>query len=541
MLRRIGLIGVLLLIGTVLSAQEEKPGKIFPVTFVSPEFVYVKGGTANGLAPGMELVIVRNKREAVAAVKVVFAAEHSASCRLVRLKKVVQPGDLAVMIDDESRRRLKEMPEVTPSDSATAPPPMSAPEKPSRRPPVARISGYLSLQTYRVEDSSPRNLDFTQPTLRLNLHAYRLFRREISLKLRSRSRLNWRTRNFGDSVPRKEWRHRVYEFSLGYDNLRAPLNFRMGRMADNFMSGVGQLDGLQVQVNALPGMRLGIFYGSQPHWRSSAWQWGARKYGAYARIIAGNTPARRWESTLAAVAEYHFSTVSREYVYLQSFYEAGERVSVYGSAEMDVNRHWRKAKAGERFSLTNLYIAARYRSGRELSLGLTVDNRKNYWSYEVRTLADSLFDEALRMGARGDLTVQLPGHWMMTATAGVRRRTGQTRPMYSYSGSIRRANLSPAQLSLSAHYAGFSGPFTWGSTASAAISKGFLAGHRLSLSYGQYRYRFVGGGDPRRNQWARLGGYFNLGGHLFLWGQYEYSWGSDLNLLRLWGEVGYRF
>ncbi|MCB0295568.1 MAG: hypothetical protein KDG51_10115, partial [Calditrichaeota bacterium] len=82
--------------------------------------------------------------------------------------------------------------------------------------------------------------------------------------------------------------------------------------------------------------------------------------------------------------------------------------------------------------LSNLFISGRYQVSQPLTLGLTFDNRQNYWTYEIQSLADSLFDDALRTGLRANLSLRLPGNTNLFANGGFRKRESDKEATYSY-------------------------------------------------------------------------------------------------------------
>lgn len=67
----------------------------FEVRYRSAETVYLGAGTTSGLAVGDQLTIVRSG-ELIAHIEVVFAAEHSASCKVLTQSSSIQKGDKAI-------------------------------------------------------------------------------------------------------------------------------------------------------------------------------------------------------------------------------------------------------------------------------------------------------------------------------------------------------------------------------------------------------------------------------------------------------------
>lgn len=536
-------VSILLMLIGGLAAQEQPTGH--KVKYLTAEYVYLDAGAAAGLSVGDVLYVVRSQQKVIAKIEVVFTAENSASCKILSSQETIRPGDVAVVV--ERKGKPAQEPGEEPEPKTEAPLPAETASGRSARPgersrgSSTRLSGSISAQFYHLDDRTESNLDFTRPALRVNLRARRLWGKELTFRVRTRTYHNVRTRPYNLGVPEREWRNRVYELSLSYDEPAAPVNFRMGRIISNFISGVGYIDGGQLQYNFSRSLRLGVFGGTRPDWRTSSFQTEVTKYGGYLNFSAGDYQTAYFESTLAGALEKNTGTISREFIYLQNTLNFGARLNLFQSAEVDVNRDWRKEKTGQGVSLTSLLLSGRYRVTNRFTVGAIFDNRKNYWTYEIRTLADSLFDDALRTGLRGNISLRLPGSSYFYANAGVRKRQTDPQATRSFSAGFNNSNLLLRGFFLQLNAAGFNGPVTDGYNGSVQIGQNFPRGHRLAVEYGTYAYTIANPGESRTNRWAR--GYVDLQllRRVFLSGQYEYAWGQDLDGQRILAEIGYRF
>ena len=515
--------------------QAESP--VIKVKYLSAEHVYIDGGTAQGLAVGDKL-IVRGANGIIADLEVVFVAENSASCKVLKQNGEIQPGNIVVVYEKKEAQ--------TPTEAA--PKTETQPEqyqkkayKPSTRKSGAKISGSISAQIYYFDDQSPTNLDFSQPTMRLNLRAQNLWDKNFDFRIRTRARYNQRSRSYNGSIPRDEWRNRIYELSFGYENENAPINFKTGRIISNHISGIGYIDGLLVQLNISDSFRWGVFGGTQPEWQYSGFQTSLQKYGGYVNYRRGDYQGVRFESTVAGAGAYHSGTISREFIYVQNTISNSSRWHLFQSSEVDVNRGWRKDKTGQDVSLSNIYLSGRYRFSRAISVGLSYDNRKNYWTYETRTLADSLFDDLLRRGVRGSVTLRLPYNYMITSNAGYRNRDGDPDPTYSYGVGLNKTNFVLERLFINLRANGFRNPYSNGYNLTAQIGKYFLRVNYVSVGYGNYFYNFSSTNLNRINQWVRLETQIQLIKRFYISSQYEYDFGEDVEGHRVFAEIGYRF
>jgi hypothetical protein len=517
----------------------------FRVKYVTGENVYLDGGSAKGLNVGDKLYVVRNQKDVIAQLELIYVAEYSASCKILNASQTIQVGDIAAVVETkkpESSEPQKDIETGETSDVEKAVVAAAEPlEDAQPRTSLTRISGSVSVQFFHLDDRTKNNLDFTRPAFRLNFRAQRLWGREFNLRVRTRSLYNIRTRPYSSRVPQEEWRNRVYELSFSYEDRRSPLNYKFGRIISNYMSGVGYIDGGQVQYNFSPSVRIGVFGGTQPDLQNSKFQTAVKKYGAYFNLAIGSYQNQYFETTIAGAAQYHSSTVSREFLYFQNNYSYNSRLTIYQSMEVDINRQWRKEKAGQSTTLSNFFISGRYRFSRAVTAGLTYDNRRNYWTYEVLSVADSLFDDALRTGLRGNLSLRLPGSIYVFANGGYRKKETDEKATVSYAGGVNKSNLLVRGFFINLNYAGFTGPFTDGQNGSVTIGQDFLNGVRIAVDYGIYGYTITAIDETRNSRWARLNMNMYLFRHLFFAGQYEYDWGDDLQGQRFLVELGYRF
>ena len=216
------------------------------------------------------------------------------------------------------------------------------------------------------------------------------------------------------------------------------------------------------------------------------------------------------------------------------------KLSCYQSADLDINRSLRKQRAGESVSLSNFYLNGNFKLSRALSLGFSYDNRKNYYSYQWRSIADSLFDDAMRYGARGSINVRLPHHLSMMANGGVRLTEGDQQKSTSYAASVRKSNITPLRLFVGLYGSGFSNNYTSGNHASVRLGANLRSGHSFDVSYGGYYYTTNTTKESRTSQWIRSNLNVYLGSHWYVMQSYEYFWGDDAPGHRIFVEAGYR-
>jgi hypothetical protein len=517
-----------------VAAQEKE--RIVAVTYISSENIYLDGGKDAGINVGDTLALWHD-RQKIAEVQVIYSAEHTASAKILTIIKNPQIGDQAELRKSMARSTLVQPPapvtQPHPPATLTAEPPAAS---------AVRISGSIGLQLYQFWDRSGFKHDFSQPVLRLNFKAQNLWNRAYNLRFHLRSNYNRKAQNYSSIPGQREWRNRIYEMSFSYDNPRAPVNFRAGRIISNTFSGVGYIDGALLQYNFADSYHLGIFAGTQPQWQYSDFQIVRQKYGLYTNYRKGESVAgSRLEATLALVGEYHYQTISREYVYLQSSYAPGQYFSFYQNAEIEVNRYWRQEKTGKSIDVSSLLLSGNFYITGNLSSSLSYDHYHNYYTYELRSMADSLFDSAARQGLRSTIYWRIIPNLRFTASAGFRWRENDSGSTYSWSGQLTNSNLVFRGSMISARLAGYSNLYTRGYNPSLLVGQNFNRGHSVNVEYGHYFYNLDINGTYHVNHWLRSTLQFVLPWHLYLYGQYEYDWGTDRQGQIFSAELGYHF
>jgi hypothetical protein len=168
-----------------------------------------------------------------------------------------------------------------------------------------------------------------------------------------------------------------------------------------------------------------------------------------------------------------------------------------------------------------------------------VDNRKNYWTYELKSLADSLYDDVLRRGLRADLSIRPGKGYFISPNFGYNKRSSESKATVSYGLSVNKSSFIAANQYVNLQFSGFDGPLTDGSNYSVRLGR-YFGSNTISLGYGAYTYRYLTG-TGRHNQYVQLNGQFDLVSSLFMSTTYEYNSGDDTNGHRMFGELGYRF
>lgn len=512
------------------------------VKYVSAENIYLSGGQADGVAVG-DHVTVTSKGNCLTDLEVVYVAEHSASCKVVSGTCTIAAGDKAVLIP-AARPDTTQVVDTTvakPRDTTLAkvvPPP--APRSYAPKPPP-NISGDLSILYYNWHDKSASNLDFSQVTSRFDFRARRLFGQDITFTLRTRGRYDHRQRSYSSLVPQNAWENRVWEFSLSYESPHSPNSMYVGRILSRRISSAGYIDGLLLEHKLSDDFRVGVFGGQEPQYAYNTGQVSLNKGGGYLTYLHGDPGKSYFEQSIAAIGQYHAMDVSRELIASQGRYSTGNRWGYYHTAEIDINRGWRKEKTGKTFSLSSLYLGTYYRLSSAIRLNVSYDNRVNYWTIDTKSLVDSLFDDHLRQGVRTQLDISLPLHIQTSTSYGLNKRTGDPSATKAYSFYLAKTGMLHSSSVTSVQYAGFRGPFEHGDNYSVRVTDNLIPRAQFGLAYGVYNYTVSSIASVRKNSWFETSVFADLSRRYYMMGSVEFDSGDDIKGTRLQTDLGLRF
>ena len=521
-----------LLIPEILSAQEVL---LCRINYLSKEHIYVNKGEDAGLSIGDTLIVNRND-QIIASLLIVYTSRYSASCQIIGSGKDLQVGDMAKFTLKEKQLPVTADPKTTLSITDNAITPGLRDRKP-----FARVSGGVSLQWYHFEDLSDHNLNFDQPTIRFTLKAREMWGKNYNFVVKTRLRRDERSRSYTTGAPKEEIRNRIYSFYFSYNDLTSLINYSIGRIHLNSMSGIGYLDGMLLQFNLSPLLHLGGYGGLQSSWQFAGAEPSLQKFGIFFNYTTGRFGSQRFETTLAFNNSYHGEIVNRENIYFQLNYMMNDRLSIYNSFDIDINRSWREKKAGKLFSLSSLYLSARYKFSDIVTAGLTFDDRKNYYTYETMEIPEEVYDMSARYGLRADLYLNFPQSYSASFHGGIKKRENDTQSTYVGRASLKKRNLFLKFLNVGMSVSGYSNYYTEGIIPSLNISKQFPSGHYISITAGQNNYKMKMYTEQRISRWIRLNGQVQLIGRTYFSGYCGYDWGNDVDGYRLLIELGYRF
>lgn len=263
---------------------------------------------------------------------------------------------------------------------------------------IQRINARISASSYSSLD--PEYEDRHRTLLRMSFNAHRIDNSKFSVE----SYLNYR-QNFDESSSNSTLGNRflrVYNLNVTYQ-ADSSLLISMGRKISRKMSSVGAIDGLQVD-KSFGKMYAGAILGFRPDFVEFDFNPNLLEYGFY--LGSDINGKRAWgQFTFGFLEQRNGSAIDRRYSYLQYSSTLYRKLSLFASAELDMYSFDNNVKSYSP-DLTNIFVSARYRFSRRLSVSVSYDSRKRIIFYEtLRTdLERLLADDEARQGIRARLS-----------------------------------------------------------------------------------------------------------------------------------------
>ncbi|HYO12914.1 MAG TPA: hypothetical protein VE685_06960, partial [Thermoanaerobaculia bacterium] len=504
--------------------------------------------------------------QVIAQIEVIFAAERSASAKVLTERAAIQPGDRARLIGEAAPPpQPAEVPDKAPADApepSPAPPSSTGerlPERERYRLSSTRVSGAVTFDWESFSngsDGSDEERGFDRTIARLSLRVRDIAGTPLQLRLRARSLDVSRDRELTGGLPESDSRDRLYEAALIYDEPDGRFAVRAGRLGTSPFVGLGYLDGVLAEVRPGAGFAVGGLYGRRPDLEELGFRSTGEKLGAFIRFEppAGESRGQTERDLgvlIAGIREEGDLGVSREYVTLESRFGSGARWSFFQHAEVDLNTDWREERATDQTQLSVLSLTALGRITSRGRLAITYDRFERYFTEEDRFLPEELFDRLWRQGLRVSWQTGRSEGLNLSLQAGLRRREEgvldprlgllDSRETYSFGLGVHHPRLPGLGLSAGGNVLGFSSDSAEGLLVTARAGRRLGAGHEISVSLGGNAYRTVFE-EERTLAWGRATLWLELPLDLFGQAEVELLRGDeDLEGQRLRLGLGYRF
>ncbi len=503
----------------------------FKVTFVSVDHVYIDGGKIDGLGVGDKLKLTGQKNSK-AALEIVYISEHSSSCIIIDGSQDFAVGTAVSRLKGGGAAKKGASLSSSSKNPETVPPSFGPP---------ALVSGNVAIGFNQWFDNSAANLDFTQSNARLNLIVSNLFRGDITLAVRTRSRYDIRTKAYDGGAGRTNWENRLWELSLTYFSPKSMLSSSLGRILPRRLGSIGYLDGAMFDFRLNRAMALGLFGGQQPSWLYSSAEDEIIKIGFYGEYKTDVNAVNQVQQAIGFVREQHGASISRAFVASSGRVRFGRLWGFSHTVEMDINTGWRKERAGKTYAISNLYLHTDYQLNPKVRTSLNYDIRTSYLTYQYRSLPDSLFDDRTNHGLRVSVEYTPLKKIWLSGALGYRKPKQGTDPTINYSTTGRISQLLNTPFSVSTFVSGFSGPFEYGTNYRIGLDVDIRFIGAVSTGFSKYVYTVEGQSPDRTSRSLEFTFFKDFSKNYYFGSTFHSDSGDDIDGLRLQFELGYRY
>lgn len=397
------------------------------VSFVTTQNVYVRFGTTEGIGAGDTLFLAGS---GIRCLLVQQKSSTSCVCSLLGDCEVEKGTRIIAMPHKETRREESEEPivaDLSTSDLMRQPAEVLAETDPYT---LQEIRARVSASTYSsFSDNRP---DRHRLMSQLMVNADHLDNSGVSFDIN----MNYRhILDKGASVPlASNDLLRIYGLSVTYE-ASPTLTALLGRNINPRFTSVGPIDGLQVE-KAFKNHYLGAIVGFRPDIFDFSFNPNLLQYGAYYGLTT-EAEGFRSQTTFGGIEQRGKNDIDRRYAYMQHNSAIGNDLFLFGSAELDLYKKVNFTTLNEP-RLTNLYVSARYRLNRALSLSLSYDSRKRIIYYETyRSELDRFLDDDLaRQGIRARVNVRPAKNIFAGLSYSRRFRSDQQNKSDNYNGFL---------------------------------------------------------------------------------------------------------
>ncbi len=281
-----------------------------------------------------------------------------------------------------------------------------------------------------------------------------------------------------------------------------------GRRINYKISSLGAIDGLQAAY-ATGVWEFGSIYGARPDPRSYGVNYHYREFGFYANHTLHKDRILDIQQTLAWVEQFNHGKTDRRFLYLQHTGTFWNKLNLFGSSEIDLFQNIHDTVSGV-FKLSNLYLSARYRFARALSVTFSYDARNNVIYYETyKNDIDRLLDETTRQGLRFQLQIQPLRRLNLSLSGNYRFQSDGANPSANYNAYVSYSNLPILNGPLSFSYNYLKTGYLVSNVGGIQGSKDFFTGKFYTDFYVRYvHYKYLNY-EHVTHQWL-LGLSFNI-------------------------------
>lgn len=419
------------LIALITSGQDVIRTNTGKVSFVSTGNVYVKFISTKGIIVG-DTLFIQNENTIKPFLLVKNLSSTSALCE--SLEKEILPVDHVVIA------RIKEAPDAektkTKPDSVILPAEGSGgTDTLSTQTKKENVSGSLSAYSYsdRTNTGEKNRQRFRYS---LTFKGDNLGGTKVSVE--SYVSFNHTTGNWDEVKAGIFNALKIYSMSLRYD-IGKNTWIAIGRKINPQVTNLGSVDGLQTEVT-LKNLKIGALTGFRPDYSDYGFNTALFQYGGYVSYNTINA-GKRTGTSFALIQQMNGSNTDRRFLYFQHSNTLVKNLYLLGSFEADLFKLKNDIPAGV-FSLTGLFISARYRASPRLAFSGSFDARKNVMYYETyKTFTDRIMESEMRQGLRFQGSYKIARDMQIGISSGYRFLRNDSRPSENINGYFTYSSI----------------------------------------------------------------------------------------------------
>jgi hypothetical protein len=517
------------------------------VQYVSAASVYLDTGRASGLIEGAGVTVTRDGK-VIARLTVMFAADHSAACRIDALSQAVRAGDVASFTAAAVADSSAAGDGSSPSDSSGTAAGARAPDGPAASgagasgslwPSSGHMHGRVTSLYTKTSDPSGT---YENPSLFGDLRWTGKGVGQTTLRARAtRPVIRALTDLPGTQI--EESRVRVYEAAAGYRSPAGRLEVEAGRVLPQRLEGIGYLDGAAVHWRPGPAVSLGAVGGRGADLSTAGFRSGGLELGGYVEVgspATGFRP-RRWHAMVGAAFSGDSVLTRRQCVLERADFVSGADATLYQSAELDLNPRWKRDHGEPALGWTAWSVGSTFWTRRRVSFSVSADSRRAVLLPEqIATTAPIILDRFT--GAHVSSRVTLPRDCALRLGGDVRRRDRDGEILSSWDAGLTGSRIGRKELSGGLHAMGYSGDHFSGVNGEANLTARISASSQIDVAggLGGTSTDLVGTPAPSyRSRWLRAGIDYRTPGGLGAALAHEWRSGGPGN--ELTAELGLSF
>lgn len=465
---------------------EVKEGR---VTFLSSQFIYVNFQNTNDINEG-DTLFIKNKNTLVPALKVKYISSTSAACEKISDYKIEQ-GTSVIFRKQITNNVLTQIDSLPPTavDNISQSVIKSVEDEKIINSVSTRFQGRYSIQSYSGLSHINRSTDFQRWRHTLLLGIKNIGGSNLSFS--TYSNFSYDVENWQEVSSNPGKALKVYDLNLSYQFTEST-QFKLGRFLNPKISNISVVDGAQFE-KSFSFLSFGLVAGSRPNFADFGLNLKLFEYGIYLNRV--DTVANRlMENTFSYFEQTNDFKTDRRFIYFQHYNNLLNRLSLFASSEVDLYKVESGIKKND-FSLTSLYLSARYAPINAISFNVSYDARKNIIYYETfKSIADSILEKETRQGFRVRTYLRPWQNLFASLQFGYRSSKADIKPSKNYGGSLGYNNFPFIDVSIMADFNRIISNYVDGYIYSANLSK-YLYDLRSEFSIGfrKTSYTFTSG------------------------------------------------